>query len=195
MSTPLAIRLIAWAWFISALLLGRTQALGRLPGPATLGLTLLITIGLWIAYARVANFRHWINALDLRSLVLLHSARLVGYYFLLLYNRGELPYAFAVPSGWGEMLVAALVVPVCFLPLSVHHRHRAMTIWNVIGFTEITLAFIIATRLTLENPMALRAFATLPLSLLPIFLSPLIFVTHLIIYQRLQRENPAELAK
>ena len=70
-----------------------------------------------------------------------------------------------------------------------------MTIWNVIGFTEITLAFITATRLTLENPMALRAFAALPLSLLPIFLSPLIFVTHLIIYQRLQRENPAELAK
>ena len=81
MSTPLAIRLIAWAWLISALLLGRTQALGRLPGPATLGLTLLLTSGLWTAYARAANFRTWINALDLRSLVLLHSTRLVGYIF------------------------------------------------------------------------------------------------------------------
>ncbi len=193
MSTPLAIRLIAWAWFISALLLSRTQMLGRLPGLATLGLTLLLTSGLWITYVRIANFRSWINALDLRSLVLLHSVRLVGYYFLLLHNRGELPYAFAVPSGWGEILIATLVVPVCFLPLSARHRHRALTIWNVIGFTEIILACLTATRLALENPMALRAFATLPLSLWPLFLSPVILVTHLIIYQRLQRENSATL--
>ena len=41
--------------------------------------------------------------LDLRLLVLYHLTRFVGVWFLVLYSRGELPYAFAVPGGWGDI--------------------------------------------------------------------------------------------
>ena len=47
---------------------------------------------------------------DLRALALFHVTRFVGFYFLVLHARGELPWAFAVPGGWGDNITAAWVL-------------------------------------------------------------------------------------
>ena len=187
MPTPPVIRIALWLWLIAALAVGRLELLARLPGPAIQGLIVLLTAALLLGYRRVTVFHTWIDALDLRALVLLHATRFVGIYFLLLYRRGELPYAFAVPGGWGDILVATLALLVCLLPLAPATRLRAFTVWNVIGLVDILLVVVAAARLGLEGMDQMRALTYLPLSLLPTFLVPLIIATHVMIYLRLRR--------
>ena len=56
------------------------------------------------------RFRAWLGGVDLRWLVAFHLTRFVGFYFLYLYARGQLPYDFAVPGGWGDIAVASLAI-------------------------------------------------------------------------------------
>ena len=191
MTTPLVIRLSVWTWLIAAMLVGHYRLLQRLPLTAVQGVLFGLTAILLLLYFRIRGLRSWIDGLDLRSLVLLHVTRFVGFYFLFLYNRGELPYAFAVPGGWGDNLVAVLALLVCLIPMADATRRRAITIWNVIGLTDILLVLATGARLGWENPSQLRALTVLPLSLLPTFLVPLILATHVIIFLRVRRETPA----
>ncbi len=187
--TPLPIRASIWLWLIAALLVGNSGWLARLPFPAVpvilLGLTGLLLLG----YARLAGLRHWIDGLDLRALVLLHVTRFVGIYFLVLYSRGILPRDFAVPAGWGDIVVAALAIAVCVLPLAPPTRARAIRFWNVLGLVDLLLVVATAARLSLANDGQMRAWTTLPLSLLPTFLVPLLLFVHVIIFLRLHREE------
>lgn len=188
MSTALAVRIVFWVWFIAAVLVGQQHLLQRVPPPAVQGILFGLTALLLFAYFRLAAFRAWIDALDLRALVLLHVTRFVGFYFLVLYRRGELPYAFAVPGGYGDIAVAALALLVVFLPLDRARRTRFLTIWNVIGLTDILLVAATAIRLNLADASQMRALLHLPLSLLPTFLVPLIIATHVMIFARLARD-------
>ncbi len=173
------------------MLVGNYRLLPRLPMPAVQGVLFGLTALLLLLYFRVRRLRDWIDALDLRSLVLLHVTRFVGFYFLFLYQRGELPYEFAVPGGWGDIIVAVLALGVVFWPMNDLRRRRALTMWNVIGFVDIVLAVITAARIGSAAPWRMMALTVLPLSLLPTFLLPLLIATHVIIYLRLRREASA----
>jgi hypothetical protein len=150
-----------------------------------LGLSALLLL----AYFRLATVRAWVDALDLRTLVLLHVTRFVGLYFLVLSRRGVLPSDFAVPGGIGDIIVATLALVVVFAPLADASRERAIRIWNVIGLVDIALVVLTAVRLDLANPLQMRVMTYLPLSLLPTFLVPLLIATHIIIYTRLTRPS------
>ncbi len=188
-STPLAIRIAIWLWLIAALYAGNASLLQRLPMPAVQGVLFALTAICLLLYFKTRRVRLWADSLDIRAIALLHVTRFVGFYFLLLYRRGELPYAFAVPGGWGDIIVATLALPVCLLPMADGTRRRALTIWNVIGFVDIMAVVISAGRLGWQGDPQMRALTYLPLSLLPTFLVPLIISTHWIIFLRLRRES------
>ncbi|MBI3876651.1 MAG: hypothetical protein HY300_11995 [Verrucomicrobia bacterium] len=192
MQTPLPIRIVIWLWLIAAIAAGNYLWLQRLPMPAVQGVLFGLTALVLLVYFKTTALRAWISSLDLRALVLLHVTRFVGIYFLILYRRGELPYAFAVPGGWGDITVATLALLVCFVPMKDATRRRAITIWNVIGFVDILMVVVTAGRLGFANPAEMRALTYLPLSLLPTFLVPLIIATHVILYSRLQRAVATE---
>ena len=189
MSTPFAIRVVFWAWLLAAIGVGRFFVLQRLPALAVPGMLFGLTGLLMLSYRMIAPFRNWVDSLDLRALVLLHVTRFVGIYFLVLYRRGELPYAFAVPGGIGDIIVAALAVVVVLLPLTESNRLRAIYIWNVIGFVDILLVVFAAARIVLSGGVGMLPLTYLPLSLLPTFLVPLIIASHLAIFARLARLN------
>lgn len=190
-STPLSIRLGLWVWLITALLVGRFELLAPLIGPAVQGIIFGLTALLLALYFKAPGIRAWIEGLDLRALVLLHTTRFVGFSFLILAQRGELPRAFAVPAGGGDIIVATGALLVCFLPWTPATRLRAITIWNVIGFADIMMVVFTAARLGLQDPAQLLVLTRLPLSLLPTFLVPLIIATHIIIFLRLRRTAAA----
>ena len=112
--------------------------------------------------------------------------RFVGIYFLWLYERGELPFAFAVPGGWGDIAVAATaLLLLIFRPTSA----TVYRIWNIAGLADILIVVFTATRLALQHAASMAALLRLPLSLLPTFLVPLIIFTHIVIFFRLRYEG------
>src|SRR2546422_7094918 len=98
------------AWLVAATALGATGVLRALRPPAPqvvlLGLTVLAVV---LGLAR-PTLRTWLMTVDERLLVGVHLTRFVGVYFLVLYGRGELPFDFAVPGGWGDIAVATLAL-------------------------------------------------------------------------------------
>jgi hypothetical protein len=186
----LLVRLVLWTWFLAALVVGRLELLARLPAWGLGGVLAGVTLLLLAACRGFRPLREWINALDLRSVVLLHVVRFYAVYCLILYRRGELPYALAVPSAWSDLTVALLAVGAALLPLRPELRRHVVIIWNTIGLTGLLLNAATAARIGLAQPWQLDVFQRLPLSVLPTFLVPLLFVTHLLIYARLWREPP-----
>jgi hypothetical protein len=184
MSAALFVRLFFWLWFGAAVATGHFLILQRLPPFAVQGVIFGLVGVLLAAYFLIRPLRAWVDALELRSLVLIHITRFVGIYFLVLYQQGLLPRAFAVPAGMGDIIVATMALPVVFAPLDGSARLRAITIWNVVGLADILFVVVTAARINLSDPTQLRALTYLPLSLLPTFLVPLIIATHIIIFVR-----------
>ncbi len=189
MPVAVVVRIVFWAWFFAAVFAGQRRLLQRLPAPAAQLILFGLTAVLLFAYFRLKPLRDWIDRIDLRSIVLMHASRLVGIYFLLLYRDGALPYAFAVPGGIGDIVVAVSALLIVFLPLGYERRSRFITIWNVVGFTDIVLVIFTAVRLNLTAPWSVRALTQLPLCLLPTFLVPLIVATHVVIFVRVARAS------
>lgn len=191
MPVAILIRFIFWLWFAAAVAAGHFLVLQRIPPSAIQGIIFGLTALLLAVYFVRGPVREWVDGIDLRVLVLLHVTRFVGAYFLVLFERGELPRAFAVPGGIGDIAVATFALPVALAPLAESSRLRAIYIWNVVGLVDIALVVMTAARLNLVDPTQLQALTHLPLSLLPTFLVPLIIATHVIIFVRVARARDA----
>jgi len=181
-------------WLAAAMVLGASGRLQTLrpPAPQLLGLT----AGLIVAGTVLPGFRAWAASVPLRHLVALHLTRFVGAYFLVLYRRGELPYAFAVPGGWGDIVVAALALALLLSgPPTTPRRRLAYIGWNGLGLVDILFVVATAARLALADPDSMGALLRLPLSLLPTFLVPLIIASHLLLAIRLARLPGSRRAK
>lgn len=188
MPVALLVRVAFWLWFGAALAAGYFLALQRVSPLATPGIILALTTLLLWAYFRSAPLRAWVDALDLRSLVLLHVTRFVGIYLLILYQRGGLPRSLLVPGGLADIIVATMALPVALAPLDPGARHRAIRIWNIVGLVGMLFAILTIARLSLTAPLHLRVLTHLPLSLLPTFLLPLLLATHFALFVRTARE-------
>jgi hypothetical protein len=183
------VRLIFWSWFLAALVAGRLQWLVRLPAWGLFGAGLGLAAAALAAIFGFRAGRAWLAALDLRWLVLAHTVRFYGFFILVLYGRGEVPYAL-VPGAWSDILVALLAVGAALLPLSDEVRRHLFVIWNTVGLMGLLLVAFAVGRIGFGQPWQLGAFQRLPLSLLPTFLGPLLLVTHVIIYARLLPAAP-----
>ena len=190
MSAAVFIRLLFWLWLAGAIAIGHSRVLARMPVYALPAIVLGLT-GLLIAtYLRIRPIRQWVDGLSLRSLVLLHVTRFIGIYFLILFQRGELPRAFAVPAGIGDVVIATMALPVALAPIDATARLRAIVIWNVVGFVDLVLVLFTAVRINLSAPLNLLPMTQLPLSLVPTLLVPLLLATHVIISVRVVNERP-----
>jgi hypothetical protein len=176
-------------WLTVSLLVGLSGVLATssLPLPQiTIAALVLILTG---AYAASKAFRDWLGAIPLMALVGIHLVRFVGFYFLWLHARGELPGSFAEPAGWGDIAVATSAV---LLLLAEPKGRRAYLAWNTLGSIDILFVVLNATRLAISDPASLSALQKLPLSLLPTFVVPLIIFSHIVIFLRLRILSPAK---
>jgi hypothetical protein len=175
-------------WLLIAVILGASGrvAAWRPPVPQMVlaGLTALVLA----AVVALAGFRGWLRTLDLRWLVALHLTRFVGIYFLVLYYRdGALPYAFAVPGGWGDILVATLALGLLAAVRKFETRRGLIGVWNALGLIDILFVVATASRLALADPDSMNTLLRLPLSLLVTFLVPLIIASHVVVFWRIGR--------
>lgn len=180
----------AGIWLLLALAAGASGVTARLVPPLPQAVLLGLVVIQLIAFAFYPGFRSWCMTVDLRALVLFHVTRFVGIYFLILYSEGRLPYAFAVPGGWGDIAVAVYAVLVA---LYVKPEGKAgwsvYLLWNLLGFADILFVVITAARLAFSDPASMGELLRLPLALLVTFVVPVIIFTHIVIFARLFRSS------
>ena len=173
-------------WLAVSIVVGASGLPTHLRQPMPQVLIFTLTLAVLVSVVTIARFRTWVMTVDVRAHVLIHLSRLLaGGYFLVLYQRGELPWVFAVPGGIGDMIVAVLAVIVLAAP-----RRSLLFAWNVIGFVDILMVVAAAVRSARADPPSMAALLQLPLVVLPTFLVPIIIATHVIIFVRLARRSP-----
>lgn len=173
-------------WLLAALGLGASGHIAAWRPPVPQLVLIGLTVLLLVAVVALPRFRRWLRALDLRWLVALHLTRFVGVYFLLLYYRDRaLPRAFAVPGGWGDIIVATLALGLLAAAGDLDTRRGLVGVWNALGLIDILFVVATASRLALADPDSMNALLRLPLSLLPTFLVPLLIAGHGVVFWRI----------
>jgi hypothetical protein len=174
-------------WLIVALVASLTGLLLRLAFPIPIlgtAITVLVLAVLWLS----PTWRQRALANGPAPLVTYNLVRFVGFYFLWLYGLGLLPRNFAVPAGWGDLLVAALAIPLLLLRDWTRGRRRVFLLaWNVLGLADILMVVANAARMARADPDFQHAFASMPLSLLPTYIVPLVIASHALIFYWLWR--------
>lgn len=179
-------------WLLVAVAVGAAGLPARLRPPQPQLLLVGLTLLLLVLFQTAPAVRAWALALDVRALVAVHLTRFVGFYFLWLHGKGELPWAFAVPGGLGDIAVAlAAVALMVWAPRRGTGGWRAYWAWNLAGLVDILLVVLTAARLALADPPSMGALLRLPLWLLLSYVVPLIIATHAVIFVRLARSRRA----
>jgi hypothetical protein len=187
------------AWFALVVILAATRALyyERGLGAPGLGIAVALPIAvLCFVVARVTSLREGFRRVPLWLLVGVHTVRVLGISFIILYAAGRLPAPFAPVAGWGDIFVGATALPAAWLA----YRRPALArptvwIWTVIGLAELIAAIglgVISSpgpqRLIFAEPSS-AIMTTLPWLLIPGFLVPLLFAVHIGIFIRLAKET------
>jgi hypothetical protein len=182
---PLFVTLVVW--LILALLLALTGTLHELPvRMPTLGALLAAALLVLLAVSRPVRVRALADGP--RPLVAFHLTRFVGFYFLWLSSLGVLARNFAVPAGWGDVIIAAWAIALLLVRNWKSSEMRlALLVWNVFGLFDILMVVALAARLAAADPGVQNGFASLPLSLLPTFIVPLVIASHVLVFVWLSR--------
>lgn len=180
--------LVLVLWFSALLGLGVGGWLHRLP-PVIVPVGLVAaTLALALAHRRSPALQAWARRLDLRVLVGYHVLRApIGLWFLMAYQRGELPGELALRAGWGDIATGLLAVSVLPLGLGRARDRRLLWAWNAFGALDIAMVVLTAQWLILFDPsQPLRDAAGFPFVMLPWFVVPLVFATHALLFARLR---------
>jgi hypothetical protein len=183
-------------WFLLALggsLLGAFDSEPRPPVP--LGLAAVAPVAVFaLCYLTSAGFRQFVSSLDLRALTLAQAWRVGGVVFLLLYSRGALPGAFALPAGWGDIAIGITAPAVAWYWRPPFPR-KTFVAWNVLGGLDLVMAVTLGVLASatpagaLAGEVTTRLMGQFPLSLIPTFFVPLLLIFHLIALSRVGKEG------
>jgi uncharacterized membrane protein YhdT len=198
-ATRVRIALSLSSWFVVVVILAATRALYYEHGLGSPGLGIAVALPIVIlcfVVARVKSLREGFRRMPLWLLVGVHTVRLLGISFVILYAVGRLPAPFAPVAGWGDIFVGATALPMAWLA----YRRPAnawpmLWIWNIIGVADLIAAIglgVISSpgpaRLIFAEPSS-AIMTTLPWLLIPGFLVPLLFAVHIGIFIRLLKRD------
>lgn len=197
--------LLLGAWLTAALLLP--------PAPATLDQTsstlsplvplfVLGPIGLLLLVRRLSPaVRQVIASMALPGVVGVQLYRLIGAVFVILFAAGQLPAHFALPAGWGDVVVG-LSAPLVALALArgVRGARALAGAWNAFGLLDLAVAVGMGTGLLVPlllpdlgvQPAPAAAMGIYPLVLVPTFLVPVSVLLHLVVWERLRSRRLRE---
>lgn len=183
------------AWFVLVLAIGAGGALdpARGLGVPALGLTVVLpVVALVCAFFAFPRIRAALMATPLSALVAINTIRILGVIFVMLYAAGRLPAPFAPSAGWGDMIAGVAAPAVAWSIARFGARVRPLAFaWNIFGAADLISAIALGA---LSAPGPLNAFAgpptsaimtSLPWLMIPGFLVPSLFFTHLVIFYRL----------
>jgi hypothetical protein len=115
--------------------------------------------------------------------------------FVILYQRGALPGAFAIPAGWGDSAIG-ITAPIVAWYWRRPYPAKIFIAWNVLGILDLVIAVTFGV-LASRSPVGLfagdvttRLMGQFPLGLVPTFIVFLLLILHVISLSRV-RKGPA----
>lgn len=181
-------------WFVLALVGSLVGVFDSEPRPPILlGLAAVVPVALFaLVYLESPGFRQFVSSLDLRWFTLAQAWRILGIVFVLDYSRGLLPGVFALPAGWGDFAIGITAPLVAWLWKPPYPK-KTFVVWNLLGMIDLANAVTLGV-LASKTPVGLlagdvstRLMGMFPLSMVPTFFVPLLFIFHLISLIRVRK--------
>ena len=191
------------AWFVlaaSASALGVFETSPNSP-PLPLLLMALTPILLFTTwYLASSGFREFTLSLSPHTLTWVQAWRIAGFVFLALYAYRILPGSFALPAGWGDIIIGA-TAPLVATKLADPNHRKSFIGWQLLGMADLLTAigsgalqrFLHPAPMVGLNAVTTAPMTTLPLSLIPTFAVPLFLILHIICIAQAKRWPDREL--
>jgi hypothetical protein len=181
-------------WGVAASFAGYFELFIHLPTFAVPVLVAALTVAFSLALRRVGWLRDATATLGARGLMAPHVVRFVGGSFLWLQAQGRLPAEFAQAAGWGDIAVAVGAMVLIVWPEG-RGFQRALIVWNVLGALDLLIAIGIGGWLNATRPSSMIEMAGFPLTLVPLWLVPVLLSSHLLMLQQFRTDHGASTAR
>ena len=190
-SHPTLYLVVAALWFVGAIALAASGQLAALAPPIPQAIFGGLTAAVILSGVAFPGFRVWVAGLNIRQIIFFHVTRFVGIWFLILAARGELPGAWAIPAGWGDIAIAtAALLITLFVPDL--HAHRGLVMgWNLLGLLDLLFVVATAARTAMLDRAGMATLMHLPLAMVPLFFVPLLIASHVLLFFRVRKEPEA----
>jgi hypothetical protein len=185
---------VGWfAWVVVAAVLAGTGAYQQRSDVLNpwIGLTLLAVVAALLLLSRVPVVSRVLAEPGTPArLAVPQVTRVVGGTFVVLFALGQLPAAFALPAGLGDVAVGAAALFVA-AGLRRDGRTRRAVWFNVLGIVDLVVAVTMGTLsglgpFRLDVTPSTQLVAELPLSLIPTTAVPLAIALHIVSLARLR---------
>jgi hypothetical protein len=172
-------------------------------GVAALGFAIVLPIVV-MAFAATGSAERWqrVLAIPMPALILTHVLRILAVQFLLLWSVDRLTAPFAPIAGWGDIITGVTAIPVAWAVWRKANGWRPVgVIWNLFGAADLITAIALGVTSAPGSPLQLFAIpsapimTTLPWVLIPGYLVPLLFMTHVLMLAQLRVHVPASSAR
>lgn len=204
---PARLRVVAAfaLWFTLIVLASALDLLDPVKGfgvPA-LGFAIVVPIAV-MAFAAAGGGERWqrVLAIPMPALIATHVLRILAVQFLLLWSTGRLTAPFAPIAGWGDIITGVTAVPVAWMVWRKAAGWRPLAvIWNLFGAADLITAISLGVLSAPGSPLQLFAvpgapiMTTLPWVLIPGYLVPILFMTHVLMLAQLGAHAPAAEAR
>jgi hypothetical protein len=182
-------------WFFAALWIGVSGVAQGGAGKPPLVLAAAVTVPL-LVFAADARFG-WrlfrgLAHLGLPALIAMQTYRIGGVFFVVAWMNGDLPGAFALPAGLGDIAIGAAAPFVAAAVANGRPRARAIALgWSVLGVADLVVALFLGVTHSrsslgvLATSVTTDTLAVYPFSLIPMFFVPLAFMLHALALRRL----------
>jgi len=129
----------------------------------------------------------------MRTLTFLQAWRVAGFVWFVAAAYRILPGAFALPAGWGD-LVVGFSAPLAAIYLTKLESPRGLLVWQILGFLDLIMAVALGVLASprihlIGNGFTTAALTVLPLSIIPTFGVPLALIFHIVCIANLSRSG------
>lgn len=172
---------------------GLTGFYEKVPTQA-IGVTIITGTALaLLAYRCYPALNNQVQAISTENLILLHTIRApIGGSFLILHAEGMMPEAFAMRAGWGDIAAAVLGVLIVLVASQLKNdrtRKGLYLFWSIFGLADLFVAVGTGLSLGIGDQSSMVWISRLPLLMVPTFVLPVLFSSHLIVLKRLWEDR------